>query len=38
MPLRFVRELTAQEQADLNETYKTSQAVDLAHRCHAILL
>ncbi|MCX6029373.1 MAG: IS630 family transposase [Chloroflexi bacterium] len=38
MSLRFVRELTAPEQAVLNETYKTGPAVDLGRRCHAVLL
>jgi transposase len=38
MPLRFVRELAAPERAALNEVYKTSQAVALVHRSHAILL
>ena len=38
MPLRYVRELTAQERAALTELYKTSAAVEIAHRSHAILL
>ena len=38
MSLRFVRELTAPEQAVLNETYKTSPVADLGRRCHAVLL
>ena len=38
MCLRFVRELTGQEQAVLNETYKTSPVADLVRRCHAVLL
>jgi transposase len=36
--LRFVRELTAPEQAVLNETYKTGPLADLVRRCHAVLL
>jgi transposase len=38
VPLRSVRELTAQERAALTELYKTSPAVELVHRSHAILL
>lgn len=38
MPLRYVRALTAQERAALTELYKTSRAVELVHRSHAILL
>lgn len=38
MPLRYVRALTAQERAALTELYKTSPAVAVAHRSHAILL
>jgi putative transposase len=36
--LRYVRELTAAERAALTELYKTSPAVAVAHRSHAILL
>jgi transposase len=38
VPLRFVRELSAVEQAALNELYMTSRESDLVHRSHAILL
>jgi transposase len=38
VPLRYVRELTAQERAALTELYETSSAVEVAHRSHAILL
>jgi transposase len=38
LPLRFVAELTAAEQAALTELYKTSQEPDLVRRSHAILL
>jgi transposase len=38
VPLRYVRELTAQERAVLTELYKTSPAVEVGHRSHAILL
>jgi len=38
VPLRYVRELTAQEQAALTELYKTSPVVAVVHRSHAILL
>ena len=38
MPLRYIRALTAQERAALTELYKTSSAVEVAHRSHAILL
>jgi transposase len=38
VPLRYVQELTAREQAALNELYKTSQVVELVHRSHAVLL
>ena len=38
MPLRYVRELAAQERAALTELYKTSPVVELVHRSHAILL
>jgi transposase len=38
VPLRYVRELTAEERAALTTLYKTSSAVEAAHRSHAILL
>jgi predicted transcriptional regulator len=38
LPLRFVAELTAAEQAALTELYKTSQEPDLVRCSHAILL
>jgi transposase len=38
MPLRYVRELTAQERAALIELYKTSATAELVHRSQAILL
>ncbi len=38
MSLRHIRALTAQERAALAELYKTSRAVELVHRSHAILL
>lgn len=38
VPLRYVRELTAQERAALTELYKTSPEVEVGHRSHAILL
>ena len=38
MPLRYVRELTAQERTALTELYKTSPVVELVHRSHAVLL
>ncbi len=38
MPLRHVRELTAQERAALTELYKTSSVTEVVHRSHAILL
>ncbi len=38
MPLRHVRELTAQERAALTELYKSSAVTELGHRSHAILL
>jgi transposase len=36
--LRYVRDLTAPERAALTELYKTSLAVEVVHRSHAILL
>ena len=38
VPLRYVRELTAQEQARLTKLHKTSPASEVVHRSHAILL
>jgi transposase len=38
MPLRHVRELTAEERAALTELYKTSPTVELVRRSQAILL
>ncbi len=38
MPLRYVRELTAQERVTLTEMYKTSTTVAVARRSHAVLL
>jgi transposase len=38
VPLRHVRDLTAQERAALIELYKTSATAELVHRSHAILL
>ena len=38
MPLRHVRELTAQERAALTELYKSSSEVEVVHRSHAVLL
>lgn len=38
MPLRYVRDLTAQERAALTESYKTGAEIAVVHRSHAILL
>jgi transposase len=38
VPLGFVAELSAAEQAALTELYKTSQEGALVRRCHAVLL
>ena len=38
MSLRYVRELTAAEQAELTELYKSSPVTDVVRRSHAILL
>lgn len=35
---RFVRPLTADERAELTDTFKSSKDVRLVHRCHAVLL
>ena len=38
MPLRYVRELTADERAALTELYKSSPVAAVVRRSHAILL
>jgi transposase len=38
MPLRYVRELTATEQAELTALYKSSSVAAVVRRSHAILL
>ena len=38
MPLRYVRELTAAERAELTELYKSSPVADVVRRSHAVLL
>ena len=38
MPLRYVRVLTAAEQAELTELYKSSPVAAVVRRSHAILL